>query len=73
MYFGSFFKIGAIKQNQAGNPYVEIHYILRSNLISAPFSYFLQRGKRRDDEIKQIEEELESEMENKKSEEKLTQ
>ena len=41
-------------------------------LISAPFSYFT-KGKRRDDEIKQIEEELESEMDNKKTEEKVTQ
>ena len=41
-------------------------------LISAPFSYFT-KGKRRDDEIKQIEDELESDMENKQSEEKVTQ
>lgn len=72
MYFGSFFKIGAISKIKPAILMWRFITYYGAILISAPFSYFT-KGKRRDDEIKKIEEELESEMENKKSEEKLTQ
>jgi len=72
MYFGSFFKIGAISKIKPAILMWRFITYYGAILISAPFSYFT-KGKRRDDEIKQIEEELESEMKNKKSEEKLTQ
>ena len=72
MYFGSFFKIGAISKIKPAILMWRFITYYGAMLISAPFSYFT-KGKRRDDEIKQIEEELESEMKNKKSEEKLTQ
>lgn len=72
MYFGLFFKIGAISKIKPAILMWRFITYYGAILISAPFSYFT-KGKRRDDEIKQIEEELESEMKNKKSEEKLTQ
>ncbi|MFZ2247339.1 MAG: hypothetical protein WAV71_01875, partial [Ruminococcus bromii] len=72
MYFGSFFKIGAISKIKPAILMWRFITYYGAILISAPFSYFT-KGKRRDDEIKQIEEELESEMDNKKAEEKLTQ
>ena len=72
MYFGSFFKIGAISKIKPAILMWRFITYYGAILISAPFSYFT-KGKRRDDEIKQIEEELESEMENKKPEEKVTQ
>ena len=72
MYFGSFFKIGAISKIKPAILMWRFITYYGAILISAPFSYFT-KGKRRDDEIKQIEEELESEMGNKKPEEKLTQ
>lgn len=72
MYFGSFFKIGAISKIKPAILMWRFITYYGAMLISAPFSYFT-KGKRRDDEIKQIEEELETEMDNKKPEEKVTQ
>lgn len=72
MYFGSFFQIGAISKIKPAILMWRFITYYGAILISAPFSYFT-KGKRRDDEIKQIEEELESEMDNKKPEEKVTQ
>ena len=67
-----FFKIGAISKIKPAILMWRFITYYGAILISAPFSYFT-KGKRRDDEIKQIEEELESEMDNKKPEEKVTQ
>ena len=72
MYFGSFFKIGAISKIKPAILMWRFITYYGAILISAPFSYFT-KGKRRDDEIRQIEEELETEMDNKKTEEKVTQ
>lgn len=63
MYFGAFFKIGAISKIKPAILMWRLITYYGAILISAPFSYFT-KGRKHDEELKKIKEELDEELDN---------